>query len=645
MNEVLDYLGKEDIQFLIRKMRLSPYSRDMYYLWMDNNTLIHDTHVYCYINGMLSRVLDSYNILERRKDFIFYGSYKKGEPRKYMTKCASILMSMKFDHKEILIYHILSSIKEIFYNVPIIVNGRIGIDHSYEDYLDTYLENEEFKNLVDRPIINNKMNPYEIADKLNDMANSFVTRISIKPLTELLKAGVKINNQNIIQNFAWGLVPDKLDTTKMEEYLIPEGCFTGYINKFTYYVDGNIGRKAMVSMKQDVKRVGHFSKMLSVALLMVKLNKTGTREHIHDCGSTRYDTITIHTESDLKYNRFTHFLNEKTGKLEVITDDRIDLIGRTIKIRTAYYCDGDTICETCWGANASFCRDTELYKVNIGVNTLEEASDKMQGVISLKHTITGRLMKIFLSKIINGKPDEPKFILDYIKENKNIKEMQYNQLIINKACNVGITVDNITGEKYLRIDAEKIKFQNSSPISIENRNDCIAVKITLPNESVLTKASDMLTALNKHNQTPEFKNNKTLSEMTVDQQLRFVYDFIESKIEFPHRKYVEMLVYAMVRDIDSPYKRVSKDSRGILFIKTDEAIKKPAYSNSITKTLPHGFVADKLKYIPMLEDGYQPEEYDILYINRSKEKDKSVYTIFNDLITSSLINNTHPQSV
>lgn len=619
--KVYNYLNLEHLQQIAKEIRDNPYNRNKNYIFLDENTVIEDYNPYLLVNGLIANTLDSFDIFDRRKDFIFYETYAKGKPTDYMEKILKVLLEMKIDGEEYLIPHILSAVKGCFHLPTVVADRIIFLDHSLDDYLDAYDESEDFRNMIDKPAITCRMNPYEAYNASREIPNLFRSQILIKPLTELKLAGVKVNDKQIMQNITWGFVPDVIDPSVMGPYFIEEGCLTQYKTFESYYIDGRIGRKAVLTAKSEVQQVGAASKRTGTVLLNVRMNAPKTREYMHDCGSTRHLLVHIKDKNDLKFNRYSYFKNGMGG-YDYIDIDRIDLIGKTLEIRTMMYCNHpDHVCEMCYGHMHQFARDTKITKFNFSIATLVELAKKLQGVISIKHAISGILLDIFVS--YKGNKEH---INDFVKNNSFIKSFEYNKLYLDTK-NHDITFTKERNYYDMYIDNIEVKLENSkiTDKQVLDNGDTV-ITILLPNKSVLTEADDMLNALNKHHKSPEFTKGWD-KDLTVDQKIEYIFNYLNKYMKFYHRRFTETLTVALVRDIDNPSKKVTDKSRDIEFIRVSDVIKKPSYSDNLSSTIPYGWFEKQIKFIknPSEDGETAPNDYDLLYMSKDVTSDDSPY--------------------
>lgn len=631
MLKVYNYLIKDDLDDIIKRLRRGNGLNEKSIMFLDNKTdlYIEDSLTFCLVNALIANILDSFGIYEDREEFVFYESFADKGSYKYMSRIKDKFLKMNFKDKEILMVHILSQIKDAFFILSTIMDRVIYLDHSLDDYLDALDANEEFAKILYSPDLDpENMDPYTLRDNLNKIPDKFLKDINITPITKLMQSGVKVNRNQILQNFIWGFVPDKLHSDRMEDTFVMEGCFTGYLSKESLFIDGNIGRTAIINSKLETKETGALSKITGSILMNAVLNAPRTRNVIHDCCTKNHRIITIKNEKDLSFNRFAYYL-KSDGSYDYIDIDRKDLIGKTLKVRSMALCEGEHICEMCFGHLHKFNQDTEVTKVNFGLLILVILAAILQGVISIKHSISGNLQDIYIEY-----NNERLHLRDFVNKYKGklVIKMGYNKLYLNsKDYNIVLT-KNL--DKYdLYIDNKKIELHNSFIIEDLGDKDGIhCIKLVLPNKSVLTKADDLQRALKEHHLTPEFKTGWD-EGMNINDKIEYIIKFLEKYIDFDHKNYAEGIAYCMVRDSEDPSRRPDKDSKDIVFIKVQDVIRNPKYSDNLASTIPYGDVQKQLMTIKNPNNHTAPaSDYDILYMTKDESKEVSPYFKINKII-------------
>lgn len=640
-----NYLLKDDILDIIKQLRKENGINEKARMFLDNKEdyYIEDTLPFCLVNALIFNILDTFKIYEKREVFIFYESFCDNGSYKYMSKIKDhMLLEREFKDKEILMVHILTQIKDAFFILSTVLDRIVYLDHSLDDYLDAFDDSNEFSKVLYEPDLDpENMDPYTLRDNLNKIPDKFLKEIHINPITRLMKSGVKVNRNQILQNFIWGLVPDKLHPDRMEDVFVMEGCFSSYMNRDSLFIDGNIGRTAIINSKLETKETGALSKITGSILMNAVLNAPMTREVIHDCGTKRHRTITIKSEKDLKFNRFAYYL-KPDGTYDFIDINRKDLIGKTLKVRSMTLCEGEHVCEMCFGHLHKFNQDTEVTKVNFGLLILVTLAAILQGVISIKHSISGNLQDIYV--IYNG---ERLHLRDFIKKYAGdlIIKMGYNKIHFNsKDRDMRLVLSKDRKSYQLFIDGKEVILENSFIIEdLGNNDNDLTVKIVLPNQSVLTRADDLQRALKEHSSAPEFASGWD-KDMSIDDKIEYIIKFLEKYINFDHKNYAEGIAYCMIRDSEDHSKRPTADSKDIHFIKVQDVIRNPKCSDNLASTIPYGDVQKQLMTIKNPNSLKSPaSDYDILYMVKEKSKETSPYFKINKMLDGFFTDNTEEE--
>lgn len=212
MFKIYDYRSNDDYKDLVKITRSNTKNLENMdiRLVLSDGLVIKTTPQRCLINLLIFRVLDYWNVLDNRKEFIFTGSYLKGKPVKYMRKCLTLIerdsafSKLPDDDFVLRLPHLLAELKEQFYLISTIVDGVLMLDHSLYDYIHAYRTNPDFKKIVDGPIINTNDPPWVVADKLEKLIQKFEKDIDIKPLSDFYRSGVKVNRSQLMMFFCWG---------------------------------------------------------------------------------------------------------------------------------------------------------------------------------------------------------------------------------------------------------------------------------------------------------------------------------------------------------------------------------------------------------------------------------------------------------
>lgn len=210
--------------------------------------------------------------------------------------------------------------------------------------------------------------------------------------------------------------------------------------------------------------------------------------------------------------------------------------------------------------------------------------------------------------------------------------MGYNKIFFNNKDYDLVLTKN--GDKYdLYINGKKLELEKSFIIEdLGVKDDQLGIKIVLPNKSVLTRADDLQKALKEHHLTPEFAQGWD-KDKTIDEKIEYIISFINKYIDFDHKNYAEGIAYCMIRDSEDPSRRPNKDSKDIIFIRVQDVIRNPKYSNNLASTIPYGDVQKQLQTIKNPNSGFTPaSDYDILYMSKDESKELSPYFKISRLI-------------
>lgn len=170
--------------------------------------------------------------------------------------------------------------------------------------------------------------------------------------------------------------------TDINSDIFPEPVLQGYIEgiwgMYENMVESRSGTKALLYNKELLRVTEYFNrKSQLIAQYVMNL-------HRGDCGAD-YVTFPV-MKGYLKSMNGKFYLNEETGKMDVLTGEETHLIGKRIKVRSVIGCvhkDPQGICSTCYGLLA----DNIPHGTNIGQVAAVSMGDKItSAVLSTKHT-------------------------------------------------------------------------------------------------------------------------------------------------------------------------------------------------------------------------------------------------------------------
>lgn len=619
MDNIYKRTNVQSMALLTKKIRRAPLDKERVYMILDPDIILKTTKPRALINAHIFNLLEHYEIpKEKWKDFIFSGTFNKGDHKRFMERIFDTLYKTQFPHKNILISHVVADIISVFQILAITVDGVVSCDHSILDYANCYDKDIQFKKIFTENVFDLDDDPWTIQRKADAIIRKFQTgEIQVNPLSSFLKYGVKANASQMLMFFCYAMAPNYID---VREVLPPLGVGTlnGIRRAYHLFTFDMIGRLALFTTKNDVKVTGLQSKRMATCSSETKLHIANDRTMIDDCGSHLYFKIENVTEGDLNFFKFKNIYNPETHlKVGVVYPDRKDLLGKTIYIRTFAGCFGKVVCKECFGENWSMVSDTPLYKCNFHLYTLQEFNKKLQKVISIKHHSVAVLKPIPIE--FNGiKYDN---ITDFIIEEDYIDKMAFDILVINPKYNIEfepsrVEKDTKTKNKKRRVDKrikERLLIDGKELITTQKlrRVGPNKFKITIPNDSPLLQAQDLEMIINKHSSESRGDFDKhTMKSLELQEQINFLYKYIRKKITLPHFVYYESIMHSLTRDADDPSRRINADSRGILFVHADHVLLEPKNTVSPSVTLPHGFIERALGTIGLK---HTPTESDILY--------------------------------
>jgi hypothetical protein len=170
--------------------------------------------------------------------------------------------------------------------------------------------------------------------------------------------------------------------TDINSDIFPEPVMQGYIEGiwglYENMVESRSGTKALLYNKELLRVTEYFNRKSQLIAQYVR------NLHRGDCGAD-YVTFPV-MKGYLKSMNGKFYLNEETGKMDVLTGEETHLIGKRIKMRSVIGCvhkDPQGVCSTCYGLLA----DNIPHGTNIGQVAAVSMGDKItSSVLSTKHT-------------------------------------------------------------------------------------------------------------------------------------------------------------------------------------------------------------------------------------------------------------------
>lgn len=590
-----------------------------------------------YVNACLQHMFDAFKVTRDkniRRSLFFTTSYEKGMPEEYSTQVVRALLKDKdLEIPEISIPYILDRVKSQFYRLALIGNDIVTVQHGLLGYIDTYLNDKRYRDIIDKPIYKDTDTPWEIDRRIKEVAKLFEKgEIFIDPLSYYFMSGVKANLAQV-QTFGvtYGMMPDAINT-----YIAHEPIRNPLINglrkkKDIMYMD-QMGIKARFVGKNDIKEGGTIFKYVISALLSARLNSADTREVIQDCGTHRTWKIKIEKESDLIFYRGKYYCDEK-GEIQGYIDyDRTDLVGKELNIRSIIFCEGDHICLDCFGHFNKFMRDNIIHYNNYISHIIDRVASIVQGVISIKHFIVaivkaihvtfGDIKDMDLEEFIRTQPYIKKMVFDRIYFNKKYKVELIETPIVTSETGLPLKTMN-----QLYIDG--VKFETGQNIvACEDGS----FKIDIPNDSVIANAERFYELIGGENNEFFKSNSDLIKTLDFEGMVKLVYKFMKERIKLEHFIEYETLIYVLLRDGQDTSKRATPESKSFSYVNIKSDITSPSRSSNIGIGMVHGYIR---KVFELTRQNATPVETDVFYNSITQPRDTargSLYNKFNDII-------------
>ena len=626
----------EHLSYVKWVMRHNYDANKEFALKLANDIYIKTDIMSVFANIRIFRILESYDVLGGdMTSVVFEYSYMKGEPKKYISKVSEYLFSINAKDIATFISYILSEIKEVFYEMSIIINGVQSLEHSLFGYIDAYDRYTWFKNALDKPVVTKEDTPFEINRKIEAIKENLKAS-HIHPLSDLMTMGVKNNPAQSAAFLCYGFTPNWNDINHCRS-IIQGGYLNGFRKMEDFFLNDNNGRIATIKGKMDVKEPGVLGKEITQGVSSERINIADTREVIRDCKSKAYFPIDIKSKDDLEFFRFKYYYDiDKHKRLGYVDTNRDDLIGKRLYVRTVMTCNcRNHVCEECFGYNAKLCQDTAIQKFDAYTYVAAFVSQKMQGVISVKHHLAAKLapMKVSYGDIRDTDLEE------FLSKSNIITKMEFDILHINKKCKVVFDNYDVNkwknvpkyeaqafpqyeAGKYGRLYIDGVEFETIEAIK---KIDDYTYQITIPNTSVISDAEALLEALRSHNDDV-FPQESLFEGKSLIDQISLVYNFIKDRLDLPSFIYYEILTHALTVDYHDRASKVTGDSKRIAFItsRTITSKSKTKYIHpNISEGLVHGWFE---RAITNIYAKNAPTPFDIAY-GHIHNRDATFYNI------------------
>lgn len=350
---------------------------------------------------------------------------------------------------------------------------------------------------------------------------------------------------------------------------VSRGYIHGLANIAEYFMETITARDALMTKNDNLPRSGYLSREIN----RLAASKVFINYGVEDCGNTRYIAYNIKNPDYLEMAAGKYYLDEKSGKLKVLTKKDTDLVGKTIQLRTFITCNCQSgVCMKCVGKKAR-----RLYGTRLGcLPSIKSINPLSQKALSAKHMLGTKsiaitneaLLKYFYSDgmdiyikseyavsrnlyivlqesdvedLINSSIDtdddsvDTTFTLsqvsirdhdiDYPLENDGMRLALSDEILKHKDC----FVDDENNEELILIPINKIDAEQPIFNSI------------IDTEEISKYLSSLIGTINR----VSIKRFTSIDEL-MDEMNRIIYEagFINSIIHF------ESIVYAMVRDIN-----------------------------------------------------------------------------------------------
>jgi DNA-directed RNA polymerase subunit beta' len=273
-------------------------------------------------------------------------------------------------------------------------------------------------------------------------------------------------------------------------------------------------RKGLIDTAENTSESGYLTRILIYATSTVELGKSD------DCGADHYFEFTIDTPQRLKQLVGRYYLDDETNTLKKVVTQDINLVGKTIKLRSPIYCKNTKICKTCYGdfhqivdskyigivasqALGEILTQLVLRTFHIsGAASIKKGSSKNEDVISHMDILKDILLRRNINK--DNVPESLNKILEIYDNYKKLQlvhfEVVLSQLLWYKTSKHSVAklrqaiynVENFTPQNIIAISLSQVPVYESWVTSIlfqnvgknlvrglieKHKNDNILVKI------------------------------------------------------------------------------------------------------------------------------------------------------------------------
>lgn len=483
------------------------------------------------------------------------------------TKISSNYIKKYIDEKIVIPYkHRIENTKmniiihDLIHNLGMIsedFNIILGMTINIESFIDLSKRNERFNQII-RTKIPDNMQPSEIESTLDALMREQIAILSREDnvLKPMLNAGSGVKDKQLLEfSVNGGLKPDLSGKTipiPINSNFIVGGL--GHIKN--YYIDAIGGRKALIMNKKEMGRAGYFARKVNLVCSTIHLSKS-----IEDCGTTRPVKIEIKSKKHLsKYvGRYARLMTAR--EYFVITGNELDLIGKTILLRSPITCASEKVCKTCYGT---------LYSTNVDITIGTYAATKIsepvsQNILSTKHQLStdscpiefseprfSDFFAIYGNTIVLNSEITSEYSLVLIKENIQ-RIYEFEELQFNNYVTVFHIKNNKTGEmiEFMEDDMKEL-FLSDKLVKMIKKSDAEFYEINLSEFDPLSEI--FIVEIENNELTKPLYNIMGLLDRadhnsckTLDQMAqRFTDLLIESNIK-AMSVHAEVIIRALIR--------------------------------------------------------------------------------------------------
>lgn len=177
---------------------------------------------------------------------------------------------------------------------------------------------------------------------------------------------------------AVGTRPD-IDKTILP-WPVERGYIHGLQNTAEYFSETITARDAMMTKNDSLPRSGLLSREINRLTSHIYIDY-----NVEDCGNNYYLNYNVENPDYLQMIKGKYYLNENTGKEEMVADKSTGLVGKNIKLRTfiTCRCKGGAVCKKCVGNVAVRLAGTRLGTLP----SIKSINPLSQKALSAKHDL------------------------------------------------------------------------------------------------------------------------------------------------------------------------------------------------------------------------------------------------------------------